>query len=150
MIESEPLFHLDVQVGPISSLGPGPYGERRVVPIVGGTVSGPGIAGNVVPGGADWQILRVDGVLDIEARYAVRTDAGDLFEILSQGYRFGPPEVMERLTRGELVSASEYFFRAVMRFQTGSVALAHLNRTIGIARGHRELGWVRLEVERIL
>ena len=145
-----PLFHLDVEVGALVSLGPAQYGERRVVPITGGVLSGPGIHGTVLAGGADWQILRADGVLDIEARYAVRTDAGELFEILSQGYRYGPPEIIAAMSRGEAVPPDSYFFRAVMRFQTGAAGLSHLNRTIAIASGTREPSLVRLDVEAII
>lgn len=150
MIALAPLFHLDVEVGPIMSFGAAPYGERRVVPIIGGQLLAPDFSGTIVPGGADWQILRADGVLDIEARYSVKTGSGDLIEVLSQGYRFGPPEILARMARGESVPADSYYFRSTMRFQTGSADLSYLNRTLAIARGEREANWVRLDVDRIL
>src|SRR4051812_27425720 len=112
-IELEPFFLVEASVGPIVSLGPAPAGERRVVAILGGTVEGDGIRGEIVPGGEDWQTLRADGVLEIEAHYVVRLDDGALVEVLSQGYRHGPPEVMARLARGEPVAADEYFFRTL-------------------------------------
>jgi hypothetical protein len=145
-IECPALFTLQVKVGAILSLGAIPIGERRVVPIVGGDLTGDGISGSVVPGGADWQIMRSDDVLEIDAHYAVRLEGGDLVEIRSQGYRFGPPEVMARMARGELVAASEYSFRAALRFRTASVQFARLNRTIGIAHGERGPDWVKLAV----
>src|SRR3954452_20138951 len=114
-IKLETVLVVEASVGPVVSRGPAPAGRRRVVAILGGTVEGDGIRGEIVPGGEDWQTLRADGVLEIEAHYVVRLEDGALVEILSQGYRHGPPEVMERLARGESVRADEYFFRTLMR-----------------------------------
>ena len=52
---------LRVQVGTPLEVGQVPRGRRRVIPILGGTFEGPTIRGNVLPGGADWQIVRADG-----------------------------------------------------------------------------------------
>ena len=89
------------EVGALVSLGPGPQGERRYVPLLGGTVLGPELAGEIVEGGVDWQIARADGVLDIAAHYVIRADDGGLIEVQSHGLRHGPPDVMARLARGE-------------------------------------------------
>ena len=53
-------------------VGHGPTGERRIVPILGGTVVGPRLSGDILPGGADYQLIRPDGVAEIEARYTLR------------------------------------------------------------------------------
>jgi len=97
----EYLMNLSVDVGNVVSMGPGPIGERRVVGILGGTFEGSGLRGEVLPGGADWQIARSDGVLDLDARYALKEQAGGVVRVLSQGYRHGPAEVLEALGRGE-------------------------------------------------
>jgi hypothetical protein len=110
------LMNIAADVGELQTMGGGPLGERRVVAITGGTFEGPGLKGEVVPGGADWQIVRADGVLDIDARYALRASGGALVRVVSQGYRHGPPEVLAALGRGEDVPAERYFFRTVMRF----------------------------------
>lgn len=143
------LFALNCDVGEIISLGPCPLGERRVVYITGGTFEGPSMRGEVV-GGADWQILRSDGVLDLDARYAVREEGGGLIQVISKGYRYGPPEVMDRLARGEDVEAGSYYFRSTMRFETGAPNLAWLNRTIAVATAERRARRVDLEVWRLL
>jgi hypothetical protein len=137
MIQSEPLCTLSVDVGDVLSMGPGPIGERRRVDILGGSFAGPRIRGTVLPG-ADWQLLRQDGVLDLDARYALREEGGGLVHVLSQGFRHGPPEVMARLARGEDVDPSSYVFRTVMRFETGAPALAFLNKTIAIGVAQRK------------
>ena len=149
-LASEYLCSLDVEVGPPISLGMGPYGERRVVDIVGGRVSGSGMTGVVVAGGADWQVVRADGVVDIEAHYGLLLDDGARVEVVSSGVRFGPPDVLQRLHRGDAVDPSEYFFRTFIRFQTGAARLAALNRTLAIAVGARRSATVELTLHRVL
>ena len=67
-------------------------GRRRIVPISGGEFSGPVLRGTVLPGGADWQIMRSDGVAELEARYTLRTDDGALIDVRNVALRHGPPE----------------------------------------------------------
>lgn len=149
MITSEFLCTLDVDVGELVSLGSGPLGERRRVEILGGTFEGPRMKGTVIPG-ADWQLLRQDGVLDLDARYALRDESGALIHVLSQGMRHGPPEVMACLARGESADPSSYFFRSVMRFETSAPALDFLNRTIAVATAERKARKVELTAWAIL
>ena len=137
------------EVGELVSLGLGKHGERRYVPLGTGTVRGPELNGRLVEGGIDWQVNRADGVLDIAAHYVIRADDGALIEVQSDGMRHGPPEVMARLARGEPVARDEYFFRTLMRFQTGASAWVHLNKVMAIAVGQRERGLVVLDVYRL-
>ncbi len=136
-------------VSPIVSLGPAPLGERRYVPILSGTVQGPELSGEIVGGGVDWQIQRGDGVLEIAAHYVIRADDGGLIEVRSEGLRHGPPEVMQRLGRGEAVPPEAYFFRTLLRLTTGASAWLHLNKLLALAVGQREPDCVRLDVYRI-
>jgi Protein of unknown function (DUF3237) len=115
-----PMTHIDCEVKALVTLGPGPYGERRYVPLGGGRVHGPELNGTLIEGGVDWQIHRADGVLDIAAHYVIRADDGALIEVQSHGLRHGAPEVMARLARGEAVARDEYFFRTLVRFTTGA------------------------------
>ncbi len=144
-----PMTHIDCQVGTLVTLGPGPYGERRYVPLGAGSVRGPELNGTLVEGGVDWQVNRVDGALDIAAHYVIRADDGALIEVRSEGLRHGAPEVMQRLARGEVVARTEYFFRTLVRFTTGAPEWAHLNKVMAIACGEREASWVRLDLYRI-
>ena len=144
-----PMGQVRCEVGELVSLGPGKHGERRYVPLGGGTVEGPELNGRIVDGGVDWQVNRADGVLDIAAHYVIRSGDGALIEVQSDGMRHGPPQVMARLARGEAVGRDEYFFRTLMRFQTGAPAWVHLNKVMAIAVGQREKGLVVLDVCRI-
>jgi hypothetical protein len=143
----EPLMRLAVDVGEVVSLGAAPRGERRVVAITGGRFDGDGgWHGEVLPGGADWQWLRDDGVLEVDARYVLQDAQGSRVQVVSQGLRHGPREAIEALMRGQAVDPSAYYFRTAMRFETTAPALAHLNRVIAFGIGAREASRVLLSV----
>ncbi len=149
MLQFEFLFTLSADVGELISLGPCPLGERRVVYITSGTFEGPAMRGELL-GGADWQILRSDGALELDARYAIKDARGGVVQVVSQGYRHGPPEVMAKLARGEDVDPASYFFRTTMRFETGASELAWLNKTIAVATAERKARRVDVRAWRLL
>ena len=144
-----PFTQIRCEVGALVSLGVAKHGERRYVPLLGGTVSGAELNGRIVEGGVDWQVNRADGVLDIAAHYVIRADDGALIEVQSNGMRHGPAAVMQRLARGEVVARDEYFFRTIVRFTTGAPAWLHLNKVMALACGQRDAAMVRLDLYRI-
>jgi hypothetical protein len=146
MLGTQPIFTIHAELAAIMNLGRTPYGERRVISILGGTVRGPRLSGHILPGGVDWQILRSDGALDIQARYTIETEAGAHVLVTSDGLRHGPPAVMERLAQGGSVDPALYYFRTVMRFETADPSTDWLNRILALARGQREANAVRLDV----
>jgi hypothetical protein len=150
MISQQPIFRVTAELADILRFGDTPWGERRVINILGGRVEGPRLAGKILPGGADWQIIRRDGVADIQARYTIETDAGALILVDSEGLRHGPPDVIARLGRGEPVDPALYYFRTVMRFETAAPELDWLNRILALARGAREANAVKLDVYEVL
>ncbi|MGP0091873.1 MAG: DUF3237 family protein [Xanthobacteraceae bacterium] len=149
MLSSEPIFRIHAELGEIQHFGRTPYGERRVIDITGGRVEGR-VQGRILSGGADWQIGRLDGVTDIRARYTIETDGGGRVLVNSEGLRHGPPEVIERLARGEAVDPSLYYFRTVMRFETADPQVAWLNRILALARGARRARAVDIDVYEVL
>lgn len=147
MLSKQPIFTINAELEAIiTSLGRTPYGERRIIGILGGSVRGPKLAGRILPGGADWQIIRSDGAADIKARYTIETDTGALIMVTSEGLRHGPPDVLEKLLRGDNVDPRLYYFRTVMRFETADASFDWLNRILALARGQREPRAVRLDV----
>lgn len=108
-----------------------------MVPILGGVVEGPLLRGRVLPGGADWQVLRPDGVTELYARYPLETDSGALVQVINRGLRHGPAEVMERLRAGLPVDPSLYYFRASTEFEAAAPELAWLNQAVFVATGER-------------
>lgn len=143
------LMAISAEVGELVNMGAAPLGERRVVYITGGTFAGPLMRGEVV-GGADWQIARRDGALELDARYALKEARGGLVQVVSQGMRHGPPEVLARLARGEEVDPAGYFFRTFMRFETGAPELAFLNTTMALATARRHARRVELRCYKVL
>jgi hypothetical protein len=106
--ELEFAFEARITVGAPLGLGRTAAGERRIIPITGGTFAGPKLTGRILPGGADWQLIRADGVADIDARYTLETDAGELIYVANRGLRHGPPAVMASLAKGEPVDPAQY------------------------------------------
>jgi hypothetical protein len=131
------LYSSSVEVGHPVVVGSTPYGERRIIPILGGSFAGPRLSGKILPGGADWQIVRTDDTAELEARYTLQTDDGALIYVLNQGIRSGSKEVMGRLARGEKVHPSEYYFRTRPVFETGAPKYQWLHGIVAVATGER-------------
>lgn len=145
-ISSKFAFEARVTVDKPLVIGESSHGLRRVVPITGGTFAGPSIKGKVLPGGADWQYVRPDGVLEVLAKYTLQTDDGALIMITNTGMRHAPPAVMERLTKGEMVPGSEYYFRTSAQFEAPAGSKYEwLNRAlfIGVAERHPDAAVIR-------
>jgi hypothetical protein len=145
----ERIFRAEVAVGPVEDYGTTKAGRRRIVAILGGTLS-EGIDAEVLPGGADWQILRDDGVLEIDTRYSARTTAGELLHLRTTGVRSGRPEVLEGLLRGDSFPPSEYYFRLVVRLETSAPRFAQLQDSILIAAAARTADRVVYDAYRVL
>lgn len=146
LVGDVPIFTITAELEPIMNLGATPYGERRIIGILGGTVQGARLNGKVLPGGADWQIIRADGAADIKARYTLETETGGRIMVDSEGLRHGPPDVLAALARGDNVDPALYYFRTVMRFETSDPEASWLNRILALTRGKREARAVRLDV----
>jgi hypothetical protein len=146
----ELIFAAQVAVGPPLELGNVGKGRRRIVPITGGEFSGPDIRGQVVPGGADWQILRSDGVSELEARYTLQTDDGALIYVRNLARRHGPAEVMAALAAGRPVEPGSYYFRGATFFETGAPRYAWITRCIVVCTGEREPSGVNLKFYKVL
>lgn len=130
-------FDVIARVDAPVEIGETPLGARRLIPILGGTVSGPRLTGTLIPGGVDYQIIRADGLADIHARYAIETPEGARVYVENTGIRHGPPEAMARLRRGEPVDPALIYFRATPKFETADPALAWMMRAIFLCSGAR-------------
>ena len=121
-------------------------GERRIINISGGAFEGPMLSGKILPGGADWQVIRNDGVTELEAKYTLETQDGTLIYVTNWGLRHGPPETMKRLAAGHEVDPGDYYFRTNPRFETGSPQYHWLNRLVAVASGERRSSEVIITV----
>ncbi|MDF2118576.1 DUF3237 domain-containing protein [Roseiarcaceae bacterium H3SJ34-1] len=147
-IAFEHICDLSVEVARPLEIGETGLGERRVIDITGGTVSGPKFNGRIRPG-ADFQIIRPNGLTVLHARYVIEADDGALVYVENDGIRFGPREALDRLKRGEPVDPALIYFRSVPRFETGSDKYRWLMQSIFVCSGVRTPGTVELSVYRL-
>jgi len=140
------LYTSSIDIAAPLDVGKAPYGQRRIINITGGAFAGPRLSGRILPGGADWQIVRSDGIVEVDARYTLETDDGALIYITNWGLRHGPPGVIGRLSAGEPVDPREYYFRTTPTFETAAPAYAWLNGVIAVAAGERRADAVIITV----
>ena len=145
----EYLFELRVSIGPTLEIASTPSGLRRPVPILGGTFSGDGLTGRILPGGADWQLVAPDGCTWVDARYVLETDDGVRIEVQNQGLRYAPSEVLKRLESGEPVSPDAYYFRTTPRFFPPPGRYQPLGRSVFVGSGERYADLVVVRVWRV-
>ena len=126
-----------VDVGPIRDLGAVPHGRRRIIQITGGTVRGPRLVADILPGGADWQYVRSDGVLELVARYSILTRDGVEIAITNRGLRRASPEIMAAMSRGDSVDPALVYFRTVPVFEAPAGPYAWLNESVFVATAAR-------------
>ncbi len=145
MIELEPLLSATITLAAPRELGETPQGRRRIIDITGGSFSGAKLSGRVLPGGADWQIVRSDGVACLDARYTLETTDGALIYVENRGYRHGPKEAIAALERGAQVDPALYYMRTTPWFETSDPRYAWLNRIVCVGTGARLAAAVRLQ-----
>lgn len=136
-LQTRPLFVMELGVAPIHTVGAPGGADQRVGTIAGGRFAGERLSGTVLPGGADWQTLRADGTVLLDARIVLAAADGAVIGMTYEGIRSGPPDVLARLSRGEPVDPEEYYFRTTARFATSAPQHDWLNRVIAIGIGHR-------------
>ena len=120
-------------------------GERRIVPVTGGTFEGPTVKGKVLPGGADYQLIHADGLTEIEARYVLETDRGERVYVTNKGIRHAPPEVIAELNAGKLVDPARVYFRTSPTFETDAPRLQWMTRALFICTGERYPDGVKIQ-----
>jgi hypothetical protein len=133
------VYRLEAAIGEPLDVGDGPRGHRRIIPLIGGTFSGPELNGMLVPGSsADWQVGLPDGTALGDIRYTLQTDRGDVIYVQSRSIRHGRADVLARLGRGEVVDPADYTFRASTYIETAAPHLDWLNKGIFVSVGGRE------------
>ena len=137
---------LMVDLGPIRPMGTGRAGQRRIIPIVAGTVTGPALSGRILNVGADWQTIFPDGLAELDTRYAMETHDGATIEIINYGYRHGPADVIAAIARGEAVDPHSYYMRTHARLETGDERYGWVNTTLFVGTGARNESSVQVEL----
>lgn len=130
-------FELRVRVGNPVEVGQVTHGRRRIVPIEGGTIKGPMLNGTVPAGGADWQTIQADGFTELDTRYMIKTDKGDLVYVQNGGIRTAAPDVMQKLLAGQAVDPKLVYFRTQPKFETAAPNLQWLAKSLFVGVGER-------------
>jgi hypothetical protein len=143
------VFTITAHIGGVTSAGDIGHGIRRIIPIIGGEVRGD-ITGKVCPFGADFQVIRPNELIELEARYAFETDDGAVVYVENKGLRFGPIELLQQLKRGEPVDPRLIYFRTVPRFETGSEKYRWLMEHLFIGSAARHADRVVIDVHQVL
>jgi hypothetical protein len=136
-VKTEFLFDMkaDFDRRSIINVGTTPHGERRIIYITGGSIEGPKLQAEVLPGGGDWILERFDGVSVLDVRAVARTNDGQIIYTYYRGYLVIEPKVLRRIYKGENVDPSEYYFRATPVFETASEKYSWLNKTMTVGIG---------------
>jgi hypothetical protein len=136
-IRTTHLMTMTLGVSGMQAIGATPSGNRRIGLVAGGTFVGERLRGTVLPGGADWIMLRGDGSTTLDVRLVLEADDKALIGMTYRGMRHGPSAVMERVNRGEPVDPSEYYFRTAVAFETAAAKYDWLNRIVAVGTGRR-------------
>jgi Protein of unknown function (DUF3237) len=150
VLQTRYVFTITARIGAPISAGETGIGVRRIIPVIGGEVRGEGINGRVLSGGADFQIIRPNELIDLEAKYAFETNDGAVVYVENKGIRFGPIELLEKLKRGEPVDPSLIYFRTVPRFETGAEKYRWLMESLFVASAARHPDRVVVDVHQVL
>jgi hypothetical protein len=150
MLATRYVFTITAQVAGVISAGNSGVGERRIIPIIGGEVRGAELNGKVCAFGADFQIVRPDSSIELEAKYAVETDDGAVIYVENRGIRRGPIELIQKLNRGEAVDPALIYFRTTPRFETGAAKYRWLMQSLFVASAARHTDRVVIDVHEVL
>jgi hypothetical protein len=86
--------------------------------------------------GNDWQSLRTDSCIKLDVRLLLKTTDGALIVMTYTCLRAGPPGIIEKLEKGELVDPGSYYFRMTPIFETAAPQYDWINRIIAVGAGH--------------
>jgi Protein of unknown function (DUF3237) len=151
MIQTRPLFEIQLQVPEVLDIGDTPLGRRRIAAVRGGEFHGERLRGTVVAAPAgDWLLQRTDGVTVLDVRLVLRTDDGEHIYMTYRGVRHGPADVMARLAAGESVDPRSYYFRIVPVFETAAKKYEWINRIVAVGTGRREPTGPIYSIEEVL
>ena len=137
-LRSRHLFDISIELHPIQTLGKTPAGERRIIPVSGGSFTGERLQGEILPhAGSDLLLTRTDGSYQQDVRLGLRTDDDALILMTYRGIRHSSTEVAARIASGELVDSSEYYLRTAPFFETAAPNYAWINNIVAIGMGER-------------
>lgn len=131
-LESEFMMELTLELGQQMNAG-----ETMIGPISGGSFSGPGIQGEVLPGGADWMTMS-DGHNNLDVRIALETSDGDIIYMTYTGI----------LQMAE--NPADGYWTVAISFNTALGEYDWMNHIVAVGKGAFVDGNVVYDIYRIL
>ena len=144
------VFTITAEIAEVTTAGDLGHGVRRIIPITGGTVRGEKVNGKVLPFGADFQIIRPNELIDLEAKYAFETDDGAVVYVENKGIRFGPVELLQKLKRGEPVDPRLIYCRTSPKYETGAEKYRWLMEHVFVGSAARHADRVVIDVHQVM
>jgi hypothetical protein len=139
-VHTRPLFVMRLEVQRLQIVGATPGSFRRVGVIYGGSFEGERLSGTVLDGGSDWQNVRPDGATMLDVRLILKTSDDAMISMTYRGIRHGPPNIVERIEKGEVVDPTTHYFRITPLFETAAANYDWINRVLAVGIGHRQAG----------
>jgi len=136
-LRTRSLFVMRLDVRNLQNVGATPSGYRRIGVVPGGSFEGERLSGEVLDGGNDWQTVRTDGATTLNVRLVLKTKDEAVIGMTYRAIRYGPPDVVARIEKGEVVDPTSYYFRINPLFETANANYDWLNRVIAVGIGHR-------------
>jgi hypothetical protein len=147
----EHLCDLAVTIAAPVEVGQTPAGLRRMIPITGGTVTGPRLNGKVMAGGADFQLILNGGTqAHLDARYVIELDDGSRVFVQNTALRVTSLENSQRIMNGQPVNPDEVYFRCQPKLEATTPEWAWLSESQFIGMGRRAPDGVFLSFYRVL
>lgn len=137
MIGLEEICTVQVDLAPeAQDVGPGPFGNRRVLEIVGGNVEGQRLSGVVLSGGADWLLDDPDGWgVRLDVRMQWRMEDGAILFVSAQGVCEFNAAVLRARERSGATSFEDQYYRTLLRIETGDQKYDWVNRAVFTTEG---------------
>jgi hypothetical protein len=135
----EHLFTMRAELGPRRDAGPGPVGRRSYNAVERGSFEGPKLRGEILPGSADWMLVRPDGTMMMDARAVLLTDDGAVIHLSYGGRIIIPPNLLEAVRdpeERERIDPTSYYLRTLATFETGAEGYTWLNNIVCVGKGY--------------
>jgi hypothetical protein len=153
MIQAPQLKHfatLKVEIDAPLEVGVSIHGERRVIPITGGSVQGDGWKGSVLKGGADYQLIVTPRMTHLDAQYVIELDNGELIFIQNKAIRVASAEVTQKIKEGIAVAPECIYFRCNPVFETSSPSMQWITERVFVGTGVRRPDLVELQIFEVM
>jgi len=134
-VKLKPLMTMYATLRQTVSVGEGPYGNRMIADISGGTFEGEKLKGEVLVSGADWVTVDADGVGRLDVRATLRTDDGANLYLQYFGVLLFNDKTNDSLAGKKDADFGDTYFITQPRFETGDERYKWLNRIVVVAEG---------------